>query len=477
MNLFEEWLDMNELKRERHQLEAVEWALQRERSETLTKKGGIIADEMGLGKTIEILGTVYSNKLPNTLIVLPYSLLGQWEKIIVKLFGVQPLIFHGAKRLRLSEEDIKFHPIVITTYGLISLRKEANEVANEVAEAVAEAQVQAANVNPLYNIKWDRIIYDEAHHLRNKKTSVNEGAHMLKSDITWLMTGTPIQNGIKDLYSLFDLLGVNARKLNVKDLIGEYMLRRTKEEAGINLPACHRSIINVDWNYDREKKLADNIHTKLASACSKSEEFKLIAKAKKICTFPRLMKERRRVLILEGNKGIPKCIRAIKEASKIESVVKAVLSRKDNGKPKLIFSYFHGEIDEIYSLLRNSGMNVKKFDGRTSKKERAKILLEPCEVLIGQIEATNEGLNLQAYKEIYIVSPQWNPAVEDQAIARCHRIGQTDEVQVFHFIMGSLANNDDDANGNADANDDKITIDQYIVNVQERKRTLIENTF
>jgi len=473
MELFEEWLDMNELKRERHQLEAVEWALQREKSETLTKKGGIIADEMGLGKTIEILGTVYSNKLPNTLIVLPYSLLGQWEKIIVKLFGVQPLIFHGAKRLRLSEEDIKFHPIVITTYGLISLRKEANEV----AEAEAQAQAANVNVNPLYNIKWDRIIYDEAHHLRNKKTSVNEGAHMLKSDITWLMTGTPIQNGIKDLYSLFDLLGVNARKLNVKDLIGEYILRRTKEEAGINLPACHRSIINVDWNYNREKKLADNIHTKLASACSKSEEFKLIAKAKKICTFPRLMKERKRVLILEGNKGMPKCIRAIKEASKIESVVKAVLSRKDNGKPKLIFSYFHGEIDEIYSLLSNSGMNVKKFDGRTSKKERAKILLEPCEVLIGQIEATNEGLNLQAYKEIYIVSPQWNPAVEDQAIARCHRIGQRDEVQVFHFIMGSLTNNDDDANGNADADDDKITIDQYIVNVQERKRTLIENTF
>ena len=221
MNLFEEWLNMNELQHESHQADAVKWCLQKETDSGV--KGGIIADEMGLGKTIEILGTVYSNNLPNTLIVLPYSLIGQWEKIILKLFGISPLIFHGSNRKRLTETQIKFHPIVLTTYGLIS------DIKNKKPMNVYDYE------NILYNIKWDRVIYDEAHHLRNKATKVNIGARKVKSDIIWLMTGTPIQNSEKDLYTLFGLLGIKANKDNVETLIQEYMLRRTKEKAGIKL--------------------------------------------------------------------------------------------------------------------------------------------------------------------------------------------------------------------------------------------------
>jgi superfamily II DNA or RNA helicase len=114
---------------------------------------------------------------------------------------------------------------------------------------------------------------------------------------------------------------------------------------------------------------------------------------------------------------------------------------------------------------------VKKIDGRTSKQERAKILQRPAEVLIGQIDATNEGLNLQAYKEIYMVSPHWNPAVEDQAIARCHRIGQTEEVHVFHFLMTGFGNDE----STVDAEEEAITLDQYICNVQQVKRSIVKN--
>jgi len=467
MTIFDEWLDANGLNHEHHQKEAVDWCLKREKAPE--NKGGIIADEMGLGKTIEMLGTVYSNNLPNTLIVLPYSLLGQWEKIITKLMGIQPLMYHGSKRKVWKEDDVLRHPIVLTTYGLIAKKKKLIQPGGELEPA-----------NLLHAIKWDRVIYDEAHHLRNSGTCVNQGAQQMKADITWLMTGTPIQNGEKDLYCLYQLLGFKNIKSTIEMLVRTHMLRRTKDRAGIVLPPCNETIVPLEWKYKKEQLLAENIHARLGfSNLHTSEEanvdehrFKILAKAKKVCVLPKLLKKtmRRRLILDDGViQKTTKSIVMVRDTSKIENVVAAILLKKDNGKPKLVFCYFHEEIDEIERLLKVQGLNVKKFDGRTSKKERARILSETCEVLIGQIDATNEGLNLQAYKEIYMVSPQWNPAVQDQAIARSHRIGQTEPVEVFHFIMNGFP-------GKAPVSVDlkAVTLDQHICNVQENKRNIVK---
>ena len=490
---FEEWLDKNNLQHAPHQKIAVEWCLQREKAET-GPKGGINADEMGLGKTIEMLGTIYSNPLPHTLIVLPYSLLEQWRNIITTLFHHEPLIYHGPKRKRLTREQVLQHPIVVTTYGLLNERYPDPEEPEE------------EELSLLYTIQWNRIVYDEAHHLRNKKTSVHLGALRLRTEITWLMTGTPIQNSEQDLYNLFAILGFNSQaslKANITTLIAEYILRRTKEEAGLKLPACHSAIVSVPWKYTKEQNLAKKIHSKLAFSQLTQNDILSgpdgyltdLANAKKICVLPSLFKnttKKKFRFILDESDPTIKADPAIKadptikadpaihsikkqelcnHSSKLDSVIKTILARKNNGKPKLVFCYFHKEIDTLYEVFIHQAMNVKKFDGRTSKKDRTQILLEPCEVLIGQIEATNEGLNLQAYKEIYIVSPHWNPAVEDQAIARCHRLGQTEEVTVFHFLMTGFTNEEADA----------ITLDQHICNIQEKKRDIIQtflgNTF
>ena len=480
MTIFTEWLDANGLTHEPHQIEAVEWCLKREQAPT--HKGGIIADEMGLGKTIEMLGTVYSNSVPNTLIVLPYSLLLQWEKIITKLMGFPPLVYHGSKRKSLTVDEIKLYTIVLTTYGLISQKP-----------LLPESEPTTVVANPLHTIKWDRVIYDEAHHLRNKKTAVNVGAHLVRADITWLMTGTPIQNGESDLYNLYELLGFVNIIPNIDMLVKEYMLRRTKEKAGIVLPACRSSIIPVEWKYKKERLLAEKIHTQLkfSNLALLQQEtlvkqqptcvehpLKLLNKAKKICSLPKLMKRPCYRLVLEDEQGVitKTPSKMFKDASKIESVVATILAKKDNGKAKLVFCYFHGEIDEIYQLLKAQGINVKKFDGRTSKKERARILSEPCAVLVGQIDTMNEGLNLQAYTEIYMVSPHWNPAVEDQAIARSHRIGQTEQVDVFHFQMNGFAGYDLEKEPALNIPVLKaLTLDQHIGNVQESKRKIVHN--
>ncbi|NDB63975.1 MAG: DEAD/DEAH box helicase, partial [Nitrosopumilaceae archaeon] len=130
--------------------------------------------------------------------------------------------------------------------------------------------------------------------------------------------------------------------------------------------------------------------------------------------------------------------------TKIDSLVQTILTRKDNQRPKLIFCHFRGEIDMIKKRLEND-FEIQTIDGRISTKQKKEILSNSSntiddkkttnKILILQIQTCSEGLNLQEYNEVYFVSPHWNPAIESQAIARCHRLGQTSDVDVFRFIM------------------------------------------
>ena len=143
---------------------------------------------MGLGKTIMMLGLWIGNFKRNTLIVVPSALLNQWNDLIYKWLGTRALVFHGHSSKK-SIEEIKEAYIVLTTYGMISTRK-------------------LSWSSPLWQINWDRVIYDEAHHLRNEKSNKHKGAAKIISDSQWFMTGTPIQNSEKDLRSLCKLMGI-----------------------------------------------------------------------------------------------------------------------------------------------------------------------------------------------------------------------------------------------------------------------------
>ena len=222
------------------------------------KHGGILALEMGLGKTILMLGLVKCNLKQQTLIVLPRSLLDQWEKSIIQLCGCQPLVYHGSrpKNLKMPLAQIKSYPLVLTTYGQMSLPsvKQANK-----------GRVRSR----LHEIVWNRLICDEAHHVSHQKTNEFKGVQIIKAEICWLVSGTPLQNSEKELYNLYSLFGLSNSKIyyntgeNYTDTFKEMVFFRTKSGAGLVLPPLHEHTINVEWGSESEREFALHIHSLL----------------------------------------------------------------------------------------------------------------------------------------------------------------------------------------------------------------------
>jgi SNF2 family DNA or RNA helicase len=207
---------------------------------------------------------------------------------------------------------------------------------------------------------------------------------------------------------------------------------------------------------------------KLAEIWGDREGGQLIAmiRAKQSCIMPELMRKNIESFVNRGY--IPeKYLEGLKGTSKLDAVVQLLLERKDNGKGKIVFCHYRKEIDMLLDRLTNAGIpKVVFYDGRNSGKKGLALLTEPADVLLIQIQTGCEGLNLQEhFSEIYFVSPHWNPSVEDQAVARCYRIGQQESVNVFKFEMAAFKKDWDQER-------DPITIETYINGIQDAKRKI-----
>jgi SNF2 family DNA or RNA helicase len=461
MERFRWFIQKADIQYKQHQYDGVQWCLQNELSKEKVR-GGIIADEMGLGKTITAIGLLLTNFMTKTLVVLPNVLIAQWVAEIHRTTGHKPLVFYGAEKKTITLEQLSSVPIVITSYSHIS---------------VSALKVDDPPTSMLHMVQWNRVIFDEAHHLRNKNARY-WGAKVLASPIKWLITGTPIQNKRRDFYNLCSVVGLPSSYYtnpdNMDELLDNYVLRRTKSQAGIQLPNVELGCNTVDWATEDERVLSEDIHNAIRSADS-IERLKLIIKARQTCILPALLKKSMQDMI--DDNIIPKSdshVGALSSSSKLDAVLDTLLSRRENGNGKLIFCHFREEIDTIVSRLEKSGVtSVATFDGRTSLNKRANTLREKVEFLVLQIQTGCEGLNLQKdFSEVYFVSPNWNPAIEEQAIARCHRIGQVKPVHVFRFQMTTYLQRclleplvEETFSP---------SLDQYIQNVQSVKREIIE---
>lgn len=459
---FQQFLQHSNLDSKPYQSHGVDWCIHREHDTSVYCRGGIIADEMGLGKTIMMIGLIVCNfKMPN-LIILPVVLVEQWKEQFELTTGHTPVIYHGTMKKNISIQALQRAPVVITTYGTV----------------LSDAKTPDKK---LQNVNWTRIICDEAHHMRNKRTGVTTSVLQLKSQIKWLITGTPIQNYTNDLYSLFDVLLIPKKVYintdNIKDVVKTVMLKRTKSEVGIQIPALHVQRVATAWENQKEQKLSEEIHDNLQfshlkqrqkrsqqdqqpQAMSNGMLLAMMMYARKMCVYPKLatenMKKSKSLGLISADN-----MDGLNYSSKMNGVVSKIVERKYNGNKKIIFTNFKGEIDHLKTRLQSYGLVVDSIDGRITKRKRQFIIHQELDVLILQIKTGNEGLNLQKYNEVYFVTPDWNPKMEDQAIARCHRIGQKKQVYVFRFVMRSF-----------DAMDKTQNIEMYSESVQEQKREI-----
>ena len=452
---FKSYLKRTNMTFHPYQLEGVKWCVYSETdvSPLYGVKGGFLADEMGLGKTIMMIGTFVCNYLPRTLIVVPVILIEQWYNQIYKTTGHKAVIFHGTGKKKCNKEMLEKATIVITTYAHISLKKDKNEKnKNFDSESFCKSSL-------LHDIQWDRIVFDEAHHLRNKGTGKHDGSHLLKTGIIWFISGTPIQNRRKDFYHLCSILKIPSDVYTddisgIPGIIERFVLRRTKKEVGVECGELNSLKCHVNWKAENEMMISKNIHSYLSinkelrealvSTTLKKEvvqgggalhldnktQLELYIRAKQLCILPNLI----------GKRFLGKKLWKANYTSKIDAVVDCVLSKRLNGNGKLIFCTYRFEMDTLADNL-SEGFEKEQiliFDGRLTNAARKKCLdnLSIYSVIIIQIQTGCEGLNLQDYfNEVYFVSPNWNPCIEDQAIARCHRIGQQKKVFVYKFEM------------------------------------------
>jgi SNF2 family DNA or RNA helicase len=486
MDVFDKFIEKSGMDKKSYQYDGVKWLLQNE----LQGCGGIVADEMGLGKTIMMVGLCLANFIPNRkiLIVLPPLLIEQWYTQIYKTTRHKCTIYHGKNKKKIDEnvglgsgsvgsgsDPFANSLIVLSSYDAISIfRKKKSKKGfndeNKQSNKLVENSL-------LHKVKWGRIIFDEAHHLRNKNTSRYVGAKMLESDIKWLVSGTPIQNKKQDFYALCSLINLPASYYtdpdNFNEIASKFILKRTKKEVGIDLLDTLQKKNVVAWKSESELKFSQEIHSLIhftnvkmregdsggfnnQSSQSSQSLLPLLLKARQSCIYPKMVKG-------QGGQN-----NMVNSSSKLDSVVGAILARKENGNGKLVFCHFKEEMNEIASRLRvEGGLNVGILDGKITRAARDKLLKDDNkDVLILQIQTGCEGLNLQEnYSEVYFVSPHWNPYVEDQAIGRCHRIGQKKTVFVWRFEMDGFDSSEFTGAKN---------LEEYVVDIQNMKRTIVE---
>ncbi|MEI3325240.1 MAG: DEAD/DEAH box helicase [Thomasclavelia sp.] len=413
--------------------------------------GGILADDMGLGKTLQMI-TVLENTRTNdkvSIVITPATLILNWQDEIKKF-----------------SNDLK----VLCITGTLPIRKKLIEQINDYDVIITSYDYLRRDFNLYKDHYFEYIILDEAQYIKNQATKNAKAVKELNGIHRFALTGTPIENSLAELWSIFDFLMPNYLfsynyfkehferpiiqnedkeiQLRLKKMVEPFILRRTKQDVLDELPDKIENNIKIAFSKEEENLYIANlsqINSKLKTALDiehvdKIQILSMMTRLRQLCCEPRILYKE----IQEPSSKMKACLDIIKKA-------------KENNQKVLLFSSFTTSLDLIEKELRNEDISYYVLTGATNKIKRHQLVNafqnDNTNVFLISLKAGGTGLNLTAASIVIHYDPWWNMSAQNQATDRAYRIGQTNNVQVYKLIM-------------------KNSIEEKIQKLQEQKQDL-----
>ena len=419
--------------------------------------GACLADDMGLGKTLQTIcfmaARLQQNPLSQILVVCPASLLYNWAAELKKFAPhLSYQIHHGVQRSTTTLERPVGADVIITSYGTLR-----------------------ADIDVFSKMVFDVAVIDESHNIKNGTTQISRAVHQLVATCRVALSGTPVMNNTMDLYaqlhflvpemfgnsSFFkrvyadpiDIQADEEKRKQLQKLTAPFILRRTKEQVAPDLPEKTETVLWCRMGQDQENlynevkdRIRDSVFLGIESQGldkSKLAVMQGILKLKQVCASPLLL---------------PADERSAFASAKIELLLHELQSNLKSRKV-LIFSQFASLLHIVSRELTSKGIMFYHFDGQTDARQRSERISRfqaednGVNVFLISLMAGNAGITLTAASYVFLLDPWWNKAVEDQAINRTHRIGQTKNVFAYKMIC-------------------KNTIEEKIMDMQQRKKQL-----
>lgn len=414
--------------------------------------GGILGDEMGLGKTIQAITFILSSLPSKTLIVAPTSLIYNWGNEIKKFAPtIKFVVVNGIKeeRVKVLNEYHNFD-VIITTYNLLK-----------------------RDLDIYKEINFDYCFIDEAQNIKNSSSQNSISVKDINANRKFALTGTPIENSLMDLWSIFDFImpgylfeekdfSVRYHKKlkeskevleELNKLISPFILRRYKKDVIKELPLKIEKKLVVSMSKEQEK--AYGIYSDYVKKLIEKKVMEDDLKNSKIEILSYITKLRQLSLdpsvVLNDYSG---------DSGKIDALIEILKQGIDEGHKILVFSQFTSVLKNIANKMKGEEISFNYLDGSVPSKNRIELIDDfnngNKSVFLISLKAGGTGLNLTSADIVIHFDPWWNPAVEDQATDRAHRLGQKNVVEVIKLIS-------------------KDTIEEKIVELQEEKRKLIAN--
>jgi SNF2 family DNA or RNA helicase len=416
--------------------------------------GGCLADDMGLGKTIQVLALLEARRKSDkgpSLVVAPSSVVANWVAESNRFVPDLSAVDHTGSKRSKTESEFGSADLFVTSYA--TLRRD---------------------IVWLRNIDFDYVILDEAQAIKNANTATAKAARLLKGTHRLALSGTPIENHLGELWSLFEFLNpgmlgrgtaferaLSKGGLDLEDqmqnlicnAIRPFIMRRTKEQVAKELPEKHEETVFCELPSTQRKKY-NELRDYYRQQLSKKIETNGLKKSK-IIVLEALLRLRQMAchpgLINNGNSS--------KSSGKMDLLMEQVEDIVAEGHKALVFSQFTKMLGLVRRRLDARKMTYEYLDGRTRKRDEHvnRFQTDPsCPLFLISLKAGGTGLNLTAADYVILLDPWWNPAVETQAIDRTHRIGQTRKVFAYRIVA-------------------KDTVEERILELQARKRKLADS--